>query len=962
MREFPVDGAGAVSGANKVQDLVALTQAQKPMDYVPADGAAVPPTEVVTVWELNPDPEFVGDNRGVFRTRVDLQGNVVVAWGDLAVVDDRRFISVYSASGILVQTFTAAVGKDSTASPLVSEGIREIALDNGGGIYTGSDQAHNPSFGGSQLMRYRKVPDFESEVGWKYQLHWTLTVNSGEATGLVGAANVRAIEYVASLDRLYVLQQLVDGAVNPIFLTIIANPTSSSPEILVRYELLDAAALEMDNVPGTGFRTGTGLAVRDDGKFWVSLGVDSPAIGCSSPPKTLLYPEPTIPAGVGAAPVGGLIVAGGASTYELGALAEYDHEDSGAGAESGGGMDVILCNDGMNAFIAGPRKDNLATTFTARFDVSEVRQPASGLVLDLEEYDSVAAQPLNEQMQLAVDGRENVYVPGPFFVAPGASYGLKVFHRYPTDFVAPGSFIALLDYDTNATPADAQGCVSCAVRPPLLETDYEGDLSADVDACIAGTAATSCSRAEYVYLAMFPNKLGGGSVDQKSLRKIQIVTSDQNADGPREVKYLAVANGLLKVSDGANWIAPSLDDDKPLNSATLARYIESATVLSKRYFVTGGEKYGVYDPREDEFIELLASRGELPGKCALVAQYHGRLVLARSATDGPHAWFMSKVEDPTDWDEAPAIETRDQAISGTNLGGPLQVGDIINTLVPITDDLLLFGCDRSIWMLRGDPLGADGQLDNVTTEVGMAFGRPWTRDRRGRLWFIDSEGGLALMLGAQIERISENRLEARLRNVNQSTHYYRLAWDNEQEGLHIFVLPFGTPPVTTTEHWFYSPRGSGFWPQKTDVSGISAVATFDSDDPDDRRVALGFGDGRVRLFDSGEETDDATNINAFIDIPIVPNDTEQRWRFQNLHVSLDRDGGGCNFELHGLNDSDEPLVTPAVSGRLLPGRNRSPGKVTSPFPVLRLQDSSDRRVSIESMFIEMGEPVGRRHR
>jgi len=348
--------------------------------------------------------------------------------------------------------------------------------------------------------------------------------------------------------------------------------------------------------------------------------------------------------------------------------------------------------------------------------------------------------------------------------------------------------------------------------------------------------------------------------------------------------------------------------------------------------------------------------------CRLITAYRNRLVLARSAGgDGPHLWFMSRTGNPRDWDEEPVAESSADAISGTNLSGPLTCPDIITTLIPFDNDHLFFGCDRSIFLLRGDPRQG-GELDNVTTEIGVAFGRPWCRDRRGGLWLIDSEGGLCMLTPNGIERASLDKLESRLRNVDQSTHYYRLVWDNESEGIHIYVMPFATTASADTEHYFYSARTHGFWPVKSGVgAGATAIAAFESDAPDDRTIAVGYADGIVRRYDRAADDDDGTGIDAFLDYgPWAPTQSGEEFRFQNLVVVLARDQGGCNFELFGLEDPDQPLGTSQAHGTLLPGRNRVTVSAQAAFIYLRLRDAGLTRFAVESVYFEGVEPTGRR--
>ena len=164
--------------------------------------------------------------------------------------------------------------------------------------------------------------------------------------------------------------------------------------------------------------------------------------------------------------------------------------------------------------------------------------------------------------------------------------------------------------------------------------------------------------------------------------------------------------------------------------------------------------------------------------------------------------------------------------------------------------VLLFGGDRSIYQLTGDPM-AGGQLDLVTDETGMAFGKPWTKDPQGTLWFLGSRGSLyAMAPGSRPQRVSRDRIERRLHDIDFGANYVRLVYNYIDEGVHILVFPFNAGG-TLLEHFFYCTKTNSFHPDRfgtaTDTSvQPTAALLIDGDAANDRTLLLGCEDGRIR--------------------------------------------------------------------------------------------------------------------
>ncbi len=427
-----------------------------------------------------------------------------------------------------------------------------------------------------------------------------------------------------------------------------------------------------------------------------------------------------------------------------------------------------------------------------------------------------------------------------------------------------------------------------------------------------------------------------GLTGNPSIYRHDIVTLTQAITNPRQITVIAASGTKLKriTSSTVGEVGGTAD---PFDAN--APYIQMVAGYEKVY-ITDGSDYWMYDPTAidtdaDGEVSLLVSKtyGTIPPRCRLVEMWRGRLVLARDPVD-PGRWHMSAIGDPHDWDTFPQVPSASQAASSTSAKAGT-VPDIINAVVPWTDDTLLFGGDSSIWSLSGDPM-AGGVMDLVTDETGMAFGRPYCKDPSGSLWFFGSTGGLYLMQrGTLPQRMSLGRIERQLRDVDLSTYYIQLQWNQLDEGVHIFQMPYGAGG-TIVNHWFYEAKSGAFHKDKfgslaTHKIQPTAVMRLDGDTADDRTILIGGEDGRIRRWGkdsagaipkSDEQTTSADiAIDSYILIgPLVNHPTEAAQQITELDAVLSSSQNGCNFEIFS---SDEPdaLGDPAATGSFLAGRN-----------------------------------------
>lgn len=322
--------------------------------------------------------------------------------------------------------------------------------------------------------------------------------------------------------------------------------------------------------------------------------------------------------------------------------------------------------------------------------------------------------------------------------------------------------------------------------------------------------------------------------------------------------YLAVAGGVVvEFTTDIGYAVPG----GQLSSS--APVIFSAQQGDYLYFADGVSTLR-YNSLSDRMETWTASAGALPidddnNYPRLICLWRNRIVQAGLIDDASN-WFMSEVGDATNWDYSPdGGPFQTQAVAGNNsVAG--EVGDVINTLIPYNDDLLIFGGNHTIWQMSGDPM-ANGQIDLISSITGMPFGKPWCIDPGESIYFVGSRGGVFQMSpGGQPVRISNKTIDAALEYLDYTKIIVRLAWDDLEQGLHLFLSPIA--PATGVVHFWFDARNNAWWPDEfsSDVLNPLAICVLAGSIPSDRVTLMGGMDGYIRKFDSTAYNDDGSDI------------------------------------------------------------------------------------------------------
>ena len=285
----------------------------------------------------------------------------------------------------------------------------------------------------------------------------------------------------------------------------------------------------------------------------------------------------------------------------------------------------------------------------------------------------------------------------------------------------------------------------------------------------------------------------------------------------------------------------------------------------------------------------------------LLVQWRGRMVLSGVASD-PHNWFMSAKDDPLDFDYSVTPQTETMAAAGNNAEAG-KIGQPIMTMIPYNDDILIFGCDHSIWQMTGDPQ-AGGRLDLISDTIGMSWGRPWCKTPDGEIYFFGNEGGLyTLRPGNPPKKVSAIRMDDQLMSLDMSDVLIRLEWDQNELGVYIFVTSLSGEE---TFEWFYDARNDAFFRDQLYLTyKPTATHTLDGDAAADRVLLLGGQDGYIRYFDNTVANDDGNAIYSEVFLgPLMVEKETLPFIIQELQSVLGRTSDNIKYRIYAGNCSE----------------------------------------------------------
>jgi len=313
---------------------------------------------------------------------------------------------------------------------------------------------------------------------------------------------------------------------------------------------------------------------------------------------------------------------------------------------------------------------------------------------------------------------------------------------------------------------------------------------------------------------------------------------------------------------------------------------------------------------------------QFPAGCRSIALWSDRIVICNDANT-PHGWWMSKVGDPTDWTFGGTAIT--SAVNGTASEYAGLIGEPLVTTIPYSDDYLIFAGRTSFYVLRGNPR-LNGQLDNISREIGIVGIGAWCRTPEGRLIVLTPDGLYEIRIqDMRAVSMSRESIPAELLGLTDDLYEVSLAYDVERRGVLISAtsLVMATPSV----HYFYDERLGGYFPQSFDADhDPNSVVSYQPGGVSMPTVLWGCHDGYVRKFEDSAHDDDGTDFSSYVyygPVRLGATDLEDGMLHEIVAV-MDANSGATTLAVQtGHSAQVAKNRTARFSTTLAAGRNRN---------------------------------------
>lgn len=398
----------------------------------------------------------------------------------------------------------------------------------------------------------------------------------------------------------------------------------------------------------------------------------------------------------------------------------------------------------------------------------------------------------------------------------------------------------------------------------------------------------------------------------------------QQSSSGRVVTAVAVSNGNIGYFHAGETAVTAATNSTSNTPALDASRLNFGTALNGKLWLVDGLHFVVFDPATGIASDWTASAGTLPvdsdsNTPRIIETWRGCVFMTGLIGD-PYNWFISKGGDPTNWDLAPITPGPADAITGSSAPQG-KIGDMCTGFVPYTDDIGFLGCSHSLYFFNGDPR-AGGQIDLISNNIGMAWGRAWTVDPYGTLYFMSNRLGVyTLTPGQQPQRISQ-QIDNLLKNINSGSNTVSLQWDDMQQGVHVFITP--TTAAGDTVHYFFEQRTGGWFQDiyNNELQSPLCTCQFDGNNPEDRVVLIGSFDGVCRYLDPNAQNDDGRIVESSVVIGPILTDNLDSMLMKEIQGVLGSDSGSVSWAILAGQTAEAALAsTPRLTGTFAPGRN-----------------------------------------
>lgn len=309
--------------------------------------------------------------------------------------------------------------------------------------------------------------------------------------------------------------------------------------------------------------------------------------------------------------------------------------------------------------------------------------------------------------------------------------------------------------------------------------------------------------------------------------------------------YWVTDDGDYIITDDGDFIVfeATVTNGNPLGNQTAYQMAEK-----------GGQVY-IADTALQKYVaktDVVEAVSGAPGSQPLVCVYQERVVL----TGADHMFYMSAMDDDTDWTFADEMGKVTRAVAG-RIGGSAITG-AATSLLSWKDEALLFGTADKVWVMYGNPAG-EGSARFASEHIGPITAGAMAANDDGLVLILGRNGLYTWQVGSKSAPTpyTDRTLPDALKDIATSTTDVLMQFDERNKGFHVFL----TPAYGTGTHYWIDVEHKGIWPVEL-PSTMQPYALCNLPTSGESQVILGCADGYLRRFLTSATDDDGTSISS----------------------------------------------------------------------------------------------------
>lgn len=256
-----------------------------------------------------------------------------------------------------------------------------------------------------------------------------------------------------------------------------------------------------------------------------------------------------------------------------------------------------------------------------------------------------------------------------------------------------------------------------------------------------------------------------------------------------------------------------------------------------------------------------SSYGAMPSQANVGCNFRARATLTADK-DYPHQMYQARQRNPWDWNWV--ANDAGAPIRG-GLGDAAEVGDIILTVIPYKDDIMIYACANTLWYQVGD-LAEGGAVVELSLTGGILGSTAFCWDDQDNLYIFATTGLLRIAKGFQSpQNLTRIIYPDFIKDLayDSSLHRISMAYDRDRHGIKIIKT---TLADGVNSGWWYDLTTEGLFPESYNTAnGIFSMFWYEAIDPAYRKLILGCNNGYLMYEDESFKDDDIGGSDVAID-------------------------------------------------------------------------------------------------